>query len=538
MQTYSSKGIIYCRVSSHDQVQGTSLDNQKRACLQFAENKGIQIEGIFIEKGESATAANRTEFLKALDYCRKNKGHVSAFIVWKIDRFARNTTDHFAVRAKLLQYGVIVHSVTEPISQDPQGKLMETLLAGFAEFENEVRKQRCTAGMQARLREGIWLWTPPIGYINSKKSSDRRKLRPDEPDPERFYLIQKALRAYSTGNYTLLALTELMNKWGLRTRTGKPMRKQLVEVMLRDKFYAGIIVDPWTGEEYRGKHEQMITFEEYQRIKYSKNKASRLKNIPHLSIHPDFPLRGLVRCGCNEKLTGSWRKGYSKKYAYYSCNNQKCPHYSHGIPKQDLEQKFIRILEDITPQEGIVSLFETVVIDCWRNNKETSMQEKEHYGQELKRLEARKEQLIQMRLNNEISKEEFLKLKDGLENQIIGIQISNNEAQIEQLDIEAAMSYVTMFLKDPARIWQDMNEITQKQRFQKIVFPEGLTYDKSSDTFGTAVLSPIFKLIREFEGDKSDLVARVGQIWHGLVIQIKEIYALFHKEKDDLEEAA
>ena len=44
----------------------------------------------FIERGNSATAANRTEFIKALDYCSKNKD-TEAFIVWKIDRFARNS---------------------------------------------------------------------------------------------------------------------------------------------------------------------------------------------------------------------------------------------------------------------------------------------------------------------------------------------------------------------------------------------------------------------------------------------------------------
>src|SRR5215831_4796756 len=183
------KGIVYCRVSSQEQVSGTSLDNQQRACLAYAASKGIEVVQVFIEKGESATAANRTEFLKALEHCRKHKD-IQAFIVWKVDRFARNTTDHFAVRAKLLQYGTILHSVTEPISSDPQGKLMETLLAGFAEFENEVRKQRCTGGMQGRLREGIWCWNPPIGYIHSKRIKERRKTRPDDPDPDRFYLIQ------------------------------------------------------------------------------------------------------------------------------------------------------------------------------------------------------------------------------------------------------------------------------------------------------------------------------------------------------------
>ena len=163
------KGIIYVRVSSADQTQGTSLDSQERACREYAQKCGIEVVQVFVERGESATAATRTEFIKALEFCRKNSGVVSSFIVWKIDRFARNTTDHFAVRAKLTQQGVTLLSVTEPITQDHIGKLMETFLAGYAEFENEVRKQRCTGGMQARLREGVWCWSPPIGYTNSKR---------------------------------------------------------------------------------------------------------------------------------------------------------------------------------------------------------------------------------------------------------------------------------------------------------------------------------------------------------------------------------
>lgn len=537
MKNHTSKGIVYCRVSSHEQVQGTSLENQERACLRFAETKGIDVEKIFIEKGESATAANRTEFMKALEYCRKYKKRVSAFIVWKIDRFARNTTDHFAVRAKLLQYGVTVHSVTEPISQDPQGKLMETLLAGFAEFENEVRKQRCTAGLQSRLREGIWCWKPPIGYIQSKKITDRRKTMPDQPDPERFYLIQKALKEYTTGEYTILALTDAMNKWGLRSRTGKPMFKQLTEKMLRDKFYAGILVDPWTGEEYAGQHKSMISLEEYNQIKFIKNNQSRLKNIPHLALHPDFPLRRFVRCTCNGKMTGSWRKGYSKKYAYYSCNNRKCEHYSHGIPKKILEDKFIELLRQITPKDRILKLFEASVIEVWENRKVATKQEKDHYGQQLRQLEIRKEQLLQMRVNNEISKEEFLKLKDRLENQMTGIKISKNEAQIEELDLEAAVSYTVQFLRNLARLWKDMNDVKQKQRLQRIVLPENITYNKTTETFGTAVLSPLFTLLSEFKGDESDFVAGVGRIWHGLVSDLKEIRALFSKN-DKLREAA
>ena len=73
----------------------------------------------------------------------------------------------------------------ELISEGPVGKVLEAVLAGFAQFENDIRKLRCQGGMRARVREGIHPWMPPIGYTHSKNLTDRRKLTPDQPDDER-----------------------------------------------------------------------------------------------------------------------------------------------------------------------------------------------------------------------------------------------------------------------------------------------------------------------------------------------------------------
>ena len=41
---------------------------------------------------------------------------------------------------------------------------------------------------------------------------------------------------------------------------------------------------------------------------------------PRKRAHPDFPLRGFVRCeSCGRGLTGSWSKGRSEYYPYYHC---------------------------------------------------------------------------------------------------------------------------------------------------------------------------------------------------------------------------
>src|SRR5260370_12848699 len=120
------KGIIYCRVSSKEQVAGTSLESQEVACREYADRNQIQILKVFVEKGESAKFADRTQLLELMEFCRNRQNGVSSLLVWKVDRLARNVGDHFNIKAVLLKQSVQVVSVTEPIAANPDRKLLET----------------------------------------------------------------------------------------------------------------------------------------------------------------------------------------------------------------------------------------------------------------------------------------------------------------------------------------------------------------------------------------------------------------------------
>ena len=506
-----SRGIIYCRVSSQEQVQGTSLDGQKEACLEFAEDKGTKVLKIFIEKGESATAANRTELIKALDYCRENKGKIDAFIVWKIDRFARNMTDHYALQAQLLKYGTRLQSVTEPMINDgPMGKAMEGMLATFAQLENDVRKMRCEGGMQRKIEGGIWPWHPPIGYTHSKTRQDRRKNVPDMVDSERFDLVQKGLKTYSRGEHSIISLTRTLNDWGLKTKTGKPMFKQLVERMLRNKYYAGILVNPWDGEEYIGLHRPMISKEEYDKIQFLKSGRSNNATLTRLVMNPDFPLKGLVTCLCRSKYTASWQTGRGKKYPYYRCNNSECEFYNRNVGREDLEEMFYNFLIKVTPTKKFMAVFKENAIRQWKSEKNMGVQHTKSYDQELKHLKIRLENLKEMREGGEYTKEEFLERKEKLENQITGLQISQNETKTDEMDLEVAINAVEYILLNTAKVWRDIEDIKQKQRLQRWVLPEGVAFDKNIHNFGTAVLSPVFSLSEGYKTSPSHFVAGVG----------------------------
>src|SRR5216683_3423075 len=134
--------VIYSRVSSKDQVEGTSLESQELACRDYARRQNLTISKAFIEEGESAKFADRTQLLELLSYCKDKTRTIEVLLVWKIDRFARNVEDHYTIKAALKKLGVHIVSVTEPIQADPNGKLLETILAGFAQFDNDIRALR------------------------------------------------------------------------------------------------------------------------------------------------------------------------------------------------------------------------------------------------------------------------------------------------------------------------------------------------------------------------------------------------------------
>ena len=63
--------VIYCRVSTTEQVEGTSLGYQEKVCKEYAEKKGYHVLKVFIEEGESAKTADRTQLNSMLAYCEK-----------------------------------------------------------------------------------------------------------------------------------------------------------------------------------------------------------------------------------------------------------------------------------------------------------------------------------------------------------------------------------------------------------------------------------------------------------------------------------
>jgi hypothetical protein len=78
-------------------------------------------------------------------------------VVFNLTRVARDKYDHFALRSHLQSLGISLRSATESTDDTSTGKLMEGVLAAFAQFDNDVRSDRTRAGMKAALELGRWV---------------------------------------------------------------------------------------------------------------------------------------------------------------------------------------------------------------------------------------------------------------------------------------------------------------------------------------------------------------------------------------------
>ncbi|HJS57497.1 MAG TPA: recombinase family protein [Vicinamibacteria bacterium] len=155
-----------------------------------------------------------------------------------VNRFARNSHDHLAIRAHLGSLGIKLLSVTEPLEENASGRLLETMLAAFSQFDNDLRSERSVAGLKAALRRGRWTFRPPLGY----RVKDGKLV----PDAHRAPIICKLFELAAEGMGPT-RLTREARSLGLSGVGGHALTDSAVERMLAQPAYAGLVEVAWAS---------------------------------------------------------------------------------------------------------------------------------------------------------------------------------------------------------------------------------------------------------------------------------------------------
>ncbi len=490
------KVVIYTRVSTDEQARSNlSLKGQKDAALKYCADNDIQIAAIFTDEGESAKTADRPQLLAALDYCKKNYKEIDGFVVWKLDRLARKSADHHVITAVLKKHGVRLISVTEPIDDSATGQLMETILAGYAQFDNDVRAERSGAGVLRRIQEGGWPHLAPLGYINVKDDLKRPTLEPDENAP----IIAKWLLEYLKGGYTQYDMNGLAWKMGVRSRLGKRLSYQQTCNMLRSPIYAGQVYSKMLDYPIRGLHEPLITLEDHLLI--LDRLDGRKKPRSGERVNKAWPLRGgFVICNiCGASLTGSAPKGRSKHYPIYSCPNCRAKNVGHrvSVDREAMHAQFEDLLLSITPSEVHLKLFREVFVKKWQKAHLEQRRRIQELQGELERLEERKGRVVDMFIDGQLTPEEKREQTSRIESDRLRTELKLSEMKTQAVDSDTLIDFGINMIKNAPKLWRIANEI-ERRRLQLAIFPEGLRYDFING-FGTAKLSGLYDVIQQVD---------------------------------------
>lgn len=151
------KTAIYARVSTTDQ----NCEMQIRELREYVARRGWKTSVEFIDSGFSGAKASRPALDKLMSAAARRE--FDCVLVYKIDRFGRSVLHLSQQLAALTSYGVRFIAVSQGIDTDasnPSSRLMLTILAGVAEFEREIIRERTLSGVRLAKASGKTLGRP------------------------------------------------------------------------------------------------------------------------------------------------------------------------------------------------------------------------------------------------------------------------------------------------------------------------------------------------------------------------------------------
>lgn len=172
MENRKTRVALYSRVSTNKQTNA----NQIHRLVEYANQKDVEFD--LYEEVESSrkTRPVKQDLLKKL-----RNGEYESVVVYKLDRWARSSTELILEVQELIDKKIGFHSVSDNLDfNSSMGKLHFQILSAFAEFERNLISERTKEGLARVKMQGIKKLGRPKGSKDSK------------PRPKSGYYVREA----------------------------------------------------------------------------------------------------------------------------------------------------------------------------------------------------------------------------------------------------------------------------------------------------------------------------------------------------------
>lgn len=354
----------YIRVSTHDQEE-ISPDSQEHLLRDYAAKNNIVILKIFMDLGISGRKAKKRPGFQEMIASAKEKEHpVDLILVWKFSRFARNQEESIVYKSLLKkQHNVDVVSVSEPLSDNPFGSLIERIIEWMDEYYSIRLSGEVFRGMKENATRGAYQARPPLGY----KVVEHGK--PPVIVPEEAKIIQIIFEKYVYEGMGFFDLARYLNSLGFKTSHGKAFERRSIEYIIQNPSYCGMV--RWNRTENATNRikdkEEWIISDGMQPAIISKDLFDAAQKRLAATYRPKGKrpsstykhwLSGLLKCpDCGRTMTAcTMRRANGEKYSYFTCyeyTKGKCLK-PNGISSLTLEKEVLDSIKEVLDTKDIV----------------------------------------------------------------------------------------------------------------------------------------------------------------------------------------
>ena len=140
----------YGRVSTAGQIEGTSLEEQKRKITERCKKEDYELVDLYFDEGISGGSLQRQQLQRMREDAKAKK--FDAVLFTKLDRLGRNARDIHNIWYEFNKdMGINFICIDDPSvsTEGKMGNLMVGMMASFAQFEKETIRERTTNGRRS-----------------------------------------------------------------------------------------------------------------------------------------------------------------------------------------------------------------------------------------------------------------------------------------------------------------------------------------------------------------------------------------------------
>lgn len=453
LQELNLRVCFYARVSTDKDEQLHSLQSQISFFNDYISKvPNWKFVGSYIDEGISGTLVKkREEFLKMIEDARIHK--FDLILTKEISRFSRNTLDSIMYTQELLSNGVGVYFLNDNINTIlPDSELRLTMMSSIAQDEVRRLSERVSFGMKRSIDNGVVLGCSNIyGYVK-----DKGKLVIDEEQAE---MIKIIFDRYANTTDGLSKVSRYLYNLGYKSRTGKRIDTTILTRIIENPKYKGYycghkskVLDYRTKQKKRLNESDWIIYKDYENVppivseelweRANTKLRERQDSFTNRSVNKAvfqnrYTYSGKIYCGCHNltyhrssagkrKNNPVWECQIYRKESLKGCSNPR-------VFELELDKVFKNMFNKLFKKRN--NIFDEVLNEC-KNYLEMNNDKNEIKTLESKLLllNSKKDKLLELVVEEYLSKEDYKKQVDLINEEINDYQFKIDELQSNKKD--------------------------------------------------------------------------------------------------------